>query len=80
MEEAMKAVERLKFYLHARISLPEVNKLVQEMYEVLRMVANQGCVDPKKDTEPVHGGFFIDCFECHTCKARIIVDRLEGVR
>ncbi|KKK52274.1 hypothetical protein LCGC14_3106550, partial [marine sediment metagenome] len=63
---------------HARTRLPAMNALVWEMYEVLCVVAKRSCLDPKKDTEPIHGGFYVDCFECYTCEARIIIERLEA--
>ena len=45
--------------------------------DLVREAAKEGCLDPKKDTEPIHGGFYIDCFECFTCKARYLVAQLE---
>lgn len=46
--------------------------------EVIEEVSKQDCLDPKKDTEPVHGGFYVDCFDCSTCKARALIAAVKG--
>jgi len=69
MDEAIKAVARMKFYLHARIMLPEMHELVREMYHALEHVL---CC--KAEDEETYLPVAL-CLRCND--ARRLVERME---